>query len=68
MVEKVVWTHPAREDLVSHLKYLAEKSPRAASKLYEEIEAVGYSLNDCPRKDGRSLNYEKASTAELSPR
>lgn len=50
MAKKVVWTYPAREDLRAHLRYLIEKSPGAAHRLFEEAEAAGDSLDELPER------------------
>ena len=62
MAKKVVWTFPARNDLLSHLEYLARESRRAASELFERTDAAAKSLADFPER-GRTV--PELSSAEL---
>ena len=35
---KIVWTEPARQDLLENFTYIAEENPRAARALLAEIK------------------------------
>ncbi|EIC28471.1 type II toxin-antitoxin system mRNA interferase toxin, RelE/StbE family [Methylomicrobium album] len=45
---KVVWTEPARQDLRQIFEYIAEDSPKAASKLLSIIQERAVLLQDNP--------------------
>ena len=48
----VVWTKPARQDLLDAVEYLAVElqAPAAAARLLDRIEAAAESLSDFPRR------------------
>jgi plasmid stabilization system protein ParE len=50
VARRVVWAYPARADLRAALEYLAEESHQSASKLFEEVEAAGVSLEEFPER------------------
>ena len=50
MAKEVVWTFPARADLRSHLEFLVQDSQRAASELFDEVEASAASLREFPER------------------
>jgi len=45
---KIVWTEPARQDLRQVFEYIAEDSPKAASKLLSVIKECAVLLQDNP--------------------
>lgn len=45
---KIVWTEPARQDLRQVFEYIAEDSPKAASKLLTVIKERAALLQDNP--------------------
>ena len=50
MAREVVWTFPARADLLAVLEFLVEESHRAAVNLFEQVEAAGASLGEFPER------------------
>ena len=62
----VVWTWPARQDLLNALSYLARdaQAPAAAARLLDEVEAVASSLQHFPDR-GRIVPELGAPNREL---
>ncbi len=50
MARQVVWTYPARSDLLSALEFIVEESPHFASDFLEKVEAAGASLEEFPER------------------
>jgi plasmid stabilization system protein ParE len=50
VARQVVWTYPARADLLSALEFIVENSPHFASDFLAQVEATGASLIDFPER------------------
>lgn len=59
---RIVWTAPARQDLRSHVLYVAERNPDAARKLQASVRHAVETLADHPNR-GRPGRFE--GTREL---